>query len=81
MEAQHPTTLMSILRPVLIVNQIVGVCPHSITQGGDLIFRWKTLRFFRTVISLIIMSLYFIFLAVQFYLSFQRNRSMPDKGK
>lgn len=70
---------MSIIRPIVIVNQLVGVCPHEIAGGEILVFRLRSLKVVRTIITLLIMSTYSVYLTIQFYFSFQRNRPMPEK--
>jgi hypothetical protein len=76
-EKEH--TVMSIIKPILRVNQFFGVCAHEIS-GDLMIFRWRSFRVLHTFVTFLVICSYFMYMLYQFIVSFSssRKRGIPE---
>lgn len=70
-------TFIQILRPFIRINQLCGLCPLEIS-GHNIRLRYKSFRSVHTLITLLILTIYFIFALFQFVCSFGRGRRVPE---
>lgn len=70
-------TFMDILQPIIRLNQIFGICPLEIS-GHNIKLRFNSSMFIHAVITLIILTIYFVYVVYQFICSFGRGRSVPE---
>lgn len=70
-------TFVDILRPIIKVNQLVGVCPLEISENSVKL-RFKSFRTLYTLLVLLILTVYFAYGCYQFVCSFGRGRSVPE---
>jgi len=71
--------MLTIVKPVILVNQFLGVCPHDI-KGEILIFRKTSLKFFKTLFTIIILLLQLGFTSFQFSRALINGQSMVKLG-
>lgn len=76
-QSDHQKTFMDILRPVIIVNQVFGICPLEIS-GHNIKLRFNSFKFIHAVIILLILTFYLVYVVYQFICSFGRGRSVPE---
>lgn len=76
-KTSHIKSFIDILRPVIRINQIFGVCPLEIS-GHNIQLRFKSLKAIHTLCTLFILTGYFSYTLYQFICSFGRGRSVPE---
>ncbi|CAL8072276.1 unnamed protein product [Orchesella dallaii] len=76
-DSNNMKTFMDILRPIIRINQILGVCPLEIS-GYNIKFRLKSFKTAHTVVTLLVLISYFTYSLYQFSCSFGRGRSVPE---